>query len=327
MILADKIIKLRKKNGWSQEELAERMNVSRQAVSKWESAQAVPDLEKILQLSSLFGVSTDYLLKDEIECEQFTDEDTYVMRRVSIDEANEYVAHRRWISLRIALATFLCILSPITLIVLGAYSNHPETGISETLAGIVGLSALFALVLIAVPIFILCGFKSAPYAFLDKEKGEPFELEYGVRGIIGERKSAYSKTYIMSNIIATCLCIISPLPIIISSFAGNDILIAFMIGLTMIIAGAGVFLFITAGVQHEGFDKLLSEGEYEHRGKGANALKETVSSIYWTLLTALYLAWSFLSGDWHITWLVWVVGGALSPAIDALCNYISTKRK
>ena len=62
MILADKIIRLRRKNGWSQEELAEKMNVSRQAVSKWESAQTVPDLEKILMLGALFGVTTDYLL-------------------------------------------------------------------------------------------------------------------------------------------------------------------------------------------------------------------------------------------------------------------------
>ena len=62
MILADKIIKLRKKNGWSQEELAEKMNVSRQAVSKWEGAQTIPDLGRILQLSELFGVTTDYLL-------------------------------------------------------------------------------------------------------------------------------------------------------------------------------------------------------------------------------------------------------------------------
>ena len=52
MILADKIITLRKKAGWSQEELAERLNVSRQSVSKWESAQSMPDIDKILQLSS-----------------------------------------------------------------------------------------------------------------------------------------------------------------------------------------------------------------------------------------------------------------------------------
>ena len=53
MIFADKLIILRKKNGWSQEELANRMNVSRQAVSKWEGAQSTPDLGKILQLGEL----------------------------------------------------------------------------------------------------------------------------------------------------------------------------------------------------------------------------------------------------------------------------------
>lgn len=70
MILADKIIEERKKNGWSQEELAEKLGVSRQSVSKWESAQSVPDLNRILNMSKIFGVSTDYLLKDEIDTVQ-----------------------------------------------------------------------------------------------------------------------------------------------------------------------------------------------------------------------------------------------------------------
>ena len=70
MIFADKLIQLRKKSGWSQEELAEQMNVTRQSVSKWEGAQSIPDLEKIVRLSELFGVSTDYLLKDEMEEEE-----------------------------------------------------------------------------------------------------------------------------------------------------------------------------------------------------------------------------------------------------------------
>ena len=65
MILAEKIMEERKKNGWSQEELAEKLSVSRQAVSKWESAQSIPDLQRVIQLSEIFGVSTDYLLKDE----------------------------------------------------------------------------------------------------------------------------------------------------------------------------------------------------------------------------------------------------------------------
>jgi len=112
MILADKIIRLRKKNGWSQEELAEKMNVSRQAVSKWEGAQTIPDLEKILKLGELFGVTTDYLLKDEIENEDYTDgvSDPGV-RKITLAEANEYLALREKASKRIAIATMLCIVS------------------------------------------------------------------------------------------------------------------------------------------------------------------------------------------------------------------------
>lgn len=70
MILADKIIALRKKAGWSQEELAEQLGVTRQSVSKWEGAQSVPDMDKVVQMSRLFGVTTDFLLKDELSEEE-----------------------------------------------------------------------------------------------------------------------------------------------------------------------------------------------------------------------------------------------------------------
>lgn len=63
MNFSDKIISLRKKNGWSQEELAERLGVTRQSVSKWESAQSQPDLSKIIQMSELFSVTTDLSVK------------------------------------------------------------------------------------------------------------------------------------------------------------------------------------------------------------------------------------------------------------------------
>lgn len=63
MKFEEKILALRKSNNLTQEELAEKLNVSRQSVSKWESGQAVPDLDKILALSAVFNVTTDYLLK------------------------------------------------------------------------------------------------------------------------------------------------------------------------------------------------------------------------------------------------------------------------
>ena len=67
MTFGEKLQALRKARGWSQEELASQIHVSRQALSKWESGGAVPDTENIIALSRLFGVTTDYLLLDEIQ--------------------------------------------------------------------------------------------------------------------------------------------------------------------------------------------------------------------------------------------------------------------
>ena len=327
MILADKIIRLRKKNGWSQEELADKMNVSRQAVSKWESAQTIPDLEKILQLGALFGVTTDYLLKDEIEEEEFSNEDSSdtTVKKISIEEANTYLEQRKRASWRIALATFLCILSPIALIVLSMLSELPNPIMTETTACAVGLIVLFAFILCAVPIYIYCGFKNEPYAFLDKNI--PFELEYGVKGMVTERKKKFRDTYIKFNIVAACVCIFSPIPLIISDFTENELLVIMMLALLMIVAGIGASIFIIVGVQNASMQKLLREGEFTEKEKKRTGIREVVGFCYWGVLTAIYLAWSFLTNQWHISWLVYAIGGVLFPIVMCICNLIADKQK
>lgn len=67
MNLSEKLIVLRKENGWSQEDFAEKLEVSRQAVSRWENGTALPDAQNILRISKLFRVSADYLLNDDYE--------------------------------------------------------------------------------------------------------------------------------------------------------------------------------------------------------------------------------------------------------------------
>jgi len=70
MILADKIIRLRKKNGWSQEELADKMNIYRQAVSKWERDLSFPDISSIPKLAEIFEVSVDELIQVKTETKE-----------------------------------------------------------------------------------------------------------------------------------------------------------------------------------------------------------------------------------------------------------------
>ena len=188
MILADKIIELRKKNGWSQEELAEKLGVSRQAVSKWEGAQSVPDIQRILEMSKLFGVSTDYLLKDDMEysSEVITEsaaESDSALHRVDMETASAFLAFRRNWAPRIALAVFLCIISPVALIMLGAFSEYGVLSISENAAGGIGMVILLLLVAGAVSIFIMYGMKNQPFEFLEKEN---IDTAYGVTGMVRE---------------------------------------------------------------------------------------------------------------------------------------------
>ena len=90
MRLPDKIILLRKQNGWSQEELAEKLNVSRQAVSRWENGTALPDAQNVLQLSKLFHVTTDYLLNDDYE----SDGDIPLVQQAR-QETEEQIFHKK----------------------------------------------------------------------------------------------------------------------------------------------------------------------------------------------------------------------------------------
>ncbi len=319
MILAEKITNLRKKNGWSQEELAEKMQVSRQAVSKWEGAQTVPDLEKILALSRLFGVTTDYLLKDEIEDEEFTDDTgCEPVRRVSLVFANEFLEWRKRAARRIAAATLLCIVAVIPLLLLGgAATVMPGRPVPENLAAGAGLAVLLVLVAAAVAIFVSCGFQNAPFEFIDKE---PFETEYSVDGMVKERQKAYRPAYVKSNIIAACLCVLSPIPFFIGSFTEKEYFIVVMLSVTILLVGAGATLFILAGVRWASMQKLLKEGEYALRDQRKNRIKETVSTAYWLTAAAVYLGWSFLTREWETTWVVWPVAGILFAVVMCLCN-------
>ncbi len=325
MILADKIIRLRKRNGWSQEELAEKMSVSRQAVAKWEGAQTIPSLEKILQLGNLFGVTTDYLLKDEVEDEEFIEDNVEPgIKHITLTEANEFLEWRKSASIRIAVATFLCIFSVIPLFVLVAVSIYLPVNISENIANFLGLTILLVLVAIAVSIFVFCGFRNAPYEFLD---GESFDTEYGVRGMVKEKQKAYKVTYVLLNIVGVCVLIISPIPLFLCTLTENEFLMVIMLSVTIFLAGIGVVLLIISGVRWASMQKLLSEGDFTEDNKRKYKLKETISNIYWVIVVAVYLGWSFITNKWGETWIVWPIAGVLFGGVMCISNLIADKDK
>ena len=203
MIFADKLIALRKKAGYSQEELAQQLNVTRQSVSKWEGAQSVPDIEKILQISKLFGVTTDYLLKDEMGEPEYAESEPTALRRVTLEQANAALAQAKVNAPYMAWGTALCVASPVMLLLLGEICQHSQFGLNENVATGIGLCVLLVMVCVAVVLFMLCGTKNRDFDFLEKE---PFETEYGVTGMVRERQAAYRPTYDKLNLTGTVLC-------------------------------------------------------------------------------------------------------------------------
>ena len=318
MLLADKIIRMRKKNGWSQEELAEKMNVSRQAVSKWESAQSVPELEKILLLGELFGVTTDYLLKDEIENEEFTNSDvTSGIKRVTMSEANDYIEHRRKASLLIALGVFLCIISPAALIILSAAPFFYKVPMGFSI--LMGIIVLLILVAAAIGIFSYCGFKSSEFSYLSGD----FETEYGVAGMVKQKDKQFTPFGVATNIIATCLCVVSPAPILVAAFFSDAFGVCVSVAVTLAIIGIAVMLYIIGTVRSRSMHRLLKDGEFTQEGKKKDSLHSNLAAIYWLSATAIYLAWSFLGGGWGTTWVLWPVAGVIYPIVCIIAGRFS----
>ena len=98
MNISQKILLQRKKKGISQEDLANTLNVSRQAVSKWESSQSVPDMDKIVALSNYFNITTDYLLKDEIET--IDSADNYSSKNIDMQMLNKELSENEFQNIR-----------------------------------------------------------------------------------------------------------------------------------------------------------------------------------------------------------------------------------
>lgn len=309
MILADKIIEERKKNGWSQEALASKLGVSRQAVSKWESAGSIPDLKRILQMSELFGVTTDYLLKNEIEEEPLNEYVETKTIKVSMEEANQYLDMKSKGSRIVANATSLCILSSVPLIVLGTMTeDHILIGFSLVL--------LLVLVAIAVYLFVNYGLRESHMQHLEKEI---FETEYGVSGMVRERRDKYEPTFTRNIAIGVVLCILSVIPTIMAGVMEvEDYMSGISVGLLLIIVSIGVNILIRAGMIKSSYDTLLQEGEYTIEEKHLKKKTDAFSGAYWCLMVAIYLGWSFWTNNWKFTWIIWPVAGVLYAAVLGL---------
>lgn len=315
MLLSEKIMSLRKRNGWSQEELAQQLGVSRQSVSKWESMASMPDIQKIMAMSELFGVSTDYLLKDELEELPATavnadhavssgstsadasdgitstpgststgdnasaSKTTAPKLSVSLETATEYLDAVARTSRPTAFAITLFILGPALLVSLATYSEDAiyfdPTRISPDVLSITGVCIMVLFIAAGVGLLILQDMKLAKYK---QFKEASLELQYGVEAAIRRRAESTSSLRYIQQATGVCLTILSAIPFLIASYFGAGLTFALGFFVAAVLVSLGVYLLIYSGILKDSYRILLQEGEFSHDEKdGKLGYKKAVS--------------------------------------------------
>lgn len=324
MILADKIIEERKKNGWSQEELAERLSVSRQSVSKWEGAQAVPDLGKIIRMADIFGVTIDYLVRDEIESKAFSNPDEPsasepLLIKVSMEEACGFLEAEEKAAPWMALASSLFILSPVSVVFLLGLSAGNLITLTKDAAVALGMILFFSFVAVGILITIRTEANRKRFKYIESKA---IDTEYGVAGMVKKRREENRGRHMAKIFIGAALCVLGVVSLVAGSFFGDGASMLLLTALLLVMVAAGVNLAMRATIIALSYSKLLQEDDYTVKKKENAPLISKISGVYWLIVLAVYLGWSLISEDWHRTWVIWVVACVLFSAVILIIKLI-----
>lgn len=321
MILSEKIIKLRKQLGWSQEELAHKMDVSRQSVSKWESTNSIPDLNKIIKLANLFNVSTDFLLKDDLDTAEYLNEGADVeVQQLSLEDAITYVDHKMsQARLTVKGVTFF-VCSAVPLFFMLALSKTEQQFVSNQVAVAVGLVSIFLMVSLGIRFVIKTNQHSRAIAPLEKA---PFELAYGVHSAFSEKIDSYLPVYNNRLTLGVTFFVTATVPLLlVAIFIGRADLVLLMLVVLLGIISLGLWLVIPASTQLEALKHILNEGDASREKSQTEIHAEKLAPFYWPLVIAIFLAWSLWTMDWGITWIIFPVAAVLFAALVGLMGLL-----
>lgn len=332
MTFSEKISALRKQKGWSQEELSEKLMVTRQAVSKWESAQSMPDLDKLVQLSEALGVSTDYLLKDEQAQSApvpATAEQTVKPRHVTQEEARRYLQLQTAAIPKTTLGVALCVWSPIALIGLPVLRSTLNWGFPEEICSGIGLCVLLVMVAAGVALLLTASGKLREFEYLERE---PIETDNGAREQALHMQREMASFCTRQNTIGVVLCILSVLPLFALMCVPGvpDGYYSLAVCALLLLVGIACLLLVRTGSMRGAVDKLLEQGDYTRENKAKSRFVGAVSAAYWLVVTAVFLFYTFGpngNGQPQYSWFIWAIAGVLYGALMAALSVYRKKSK
>ena len=295
MSLSENLQNLRKIKNMSQEELAEKLNVSRQAVSKWESGNGFPETEKIIKICEIFECSMDELVKGKITEDVKKEKNDY--DKVMSKAAKE-------ISLGIGII-LLGVSVMLTLIGIATTEQAQETN------ALIGVVSILIGVIFAVPLFIINGTQIG-----DFRKKNPTIANIYTEEEIDTAKSKYTKTLALGISIILVGVVVMMALFASNIFGESPIPVAFLM------------YFVTIGVTTIVYSAKMQEKysieEYNKENTPERQKEEDkigkICGVIMLIATSIFLIWGFCFNGWHIGWIVFPIGGIL-------CGIISTVLK
>ena len=241
-----------------------------------------------------------------------------------MEEANAFLEHKNQAASQIALGVLLCILSPSLLIALSTLQESARIPLSEEKAVGIGVLFLFLLAGAGVALFIKNSIEGDRFHYMEKEL---LNTAYGVNGMVQEKKSRYQGTYTSQMILGIFLCIIAVSPIFISMiiFGEDDLHTALAVPFLLLFVAVGVFRIVKTNIIWDALNMLLEQGDYRREKKMDEHKNENVGQIYWCLVTAIYLGYSFITQRWDISWIVWPVAGVSYGAVRGIVKSFRSK--
>ena len=248
MILGEKITELRKRSGLSQEQLGDRLGVSRQAVSKWEMSQAMPDIGRILAMSEFFEVPADFLLKDKYDLSALAGHPGLPVmpadstKRVSLEEVQAYFQDQRRFAEKIVMGIVLFFISPAAGIFLTVTDDF-RRGMLGVIIQVMILTAAAVAVIPAVR-------QMSRYRYFRQPNRE---LDYGVKSIAEENKRNFEHTHLLGILTGIVLLMTSVIPMMVCAVLTDNPYV-FAAG------GVGMLLMLAAGVSSIAFVSIINRG-------------------------------------------------------------------
>ena len=293
MSLSENLQNLRKIKNMSQEELAEKLNVSRQAVSKWESGNGFPETEKIINICEIFDCSMDELVKGKITEDVKKDKNNY-------DAVFSKAA--RGISLGVGI---ILVGVSIMLTLLGLAPNKQ----AEDTNALIGVVMILIGVVFAVPMFIING------TMIDNfKKKNPVMANVYSEDEIDEGKSKYTKTLAI-GISIILVGVVVMIALLASKLIGNDVM---PVAVLMYFVTIGASIIVYSGQMQEKYDieKYNRENSPEYKEKEDKVGK--ICGVIMLLATIIFLVWGFCFSGWSIGWVVFPIGGILCGIVGTI---------